>query len=74
VPVGHVLVRDSGSNVEHDNAALALNVISITKTTELFLSSCIPDVEADGAEICGEGEWVDFNTESGFAKSMLIGA
>lgn len=68
VPIGDVLVSDSGGDIEHDNAALALDVISITKTTELFLSSGIPDIEADRAEICGKREWVDFDTKSGCTK------
>jgi len=70
VPIRYVLVSDAGSDVEHDNAALALDVISIAETTKLFLSSCIPNIEADRAEICGESEWMDFDTKSGCANSV----
>ena len=65
VPVGDVLVRDAGGHVEHDDTTLALDVVSITETTKLFLPSGIPDVEADGAEVGRERERVHFHTKSG---------
>ena len=65
MPIGNVLVCDARRNVKHDNATLALDVITITETTEFFLSSSIPDIEDDIAEIGGEGQGVDFNTKSG---------
>ena len=65
MPVGHVFVGDAGGHVEHDDSALSLNVVSITETTKLFLSSSVPDVEANGTEVGGELERVDLNTESG---------
>ena len=65
VPVGYVLVGDAGGHVEHDDTALSLDVVTIPKTTELLLTGGIPDVEADGAEVGGEGQRVDLNTESG---------
>lgn len=65
MPVGDVLVGDTGSNIEHDDTALALDVVSIAETTELLLSSGVPDVEADGTEVGGEGERVDLDTEGG---------
>lgn len=73
VPIRHILIGDSGSDIEHDNATLALDVISVTKTTKLFLSSSIPDIETDRAEICGKGKWVDFDTESGYTKRRSTG-
>lgn len=45
VPVGDVLVGDAGSHIEHDDTALAVDVVTITKTTELLLTSCVPDIE-----------------------------
>ena len=55
MPVGDVFVGDAGSDVEHDNTALALDIVAVTETTELFLTSGIPHVEADGTKVCGEG-------------------
>jgi len=63
MPIWDVFVRDSGSDIEHDDPALALDVVPIAETTEFLLSGSIPDVEADGAIVGGKGEGVDFNTE-----------
>jgi hypothetical protein len=51
VPVGDVLVCDTRGNVEHDDTALSVDVVSITETTELLLTSGVPDVELDGSEV-----------------------
>jgi hypothetical protein len=51
VPVGNVLVCDTRGDVEHDDTALSVDVVSITETTELLLTSGVPDIELDGAEV-----------------------
>jgi hypothetical protein len=51
VPVGDVLVCDTRGDVEHDNTALAVDVVSIAETTELLLTCGVPDVELDLAEV-----------------------
>lgn len=51
MPVGDVLVGDTGGNVKHDDAALAVDVVSVTKTSELLLSCSIPDVELNIAQV-----------------------
>jgi len=63
VPVWNVFVRDSRRDVEHDDAALSLDVVPIPEATEFLLASGIPDVEADGTEIGGEFERVHLNTK-----------
>ena len=68
MPVGNILVGNSRSDVEHDDATLALDIVSIAETTELLLSSGIPHVEADGTVVGGEGQRVDLNTESRFIR------
>ena len=55
VPVGDILVGNAGGNIEHDDTALALNVVTIAETTELLLTGGIPDVELDLAEVLREG-------------------
>ena len=45
VPVGNVLVGDSGCDVEHDDTALSVDVVPISETTELLLTCGIPDIE-----------------------------
>ncbi len=51
VPVGNVLVGNSGGNVEHDDTTLAVDIVSITQTTELLLSCSIPDIELNVAQV-----------------------
>lgn len=65
MPVWHIFVCDPGGHVEHDNTTLALDVVSIAKTTELFLSSGIPDVERDVTVIGLEVQRVNLNTKRG---------
>lgn len=47
VPVGDVLVGDTGGDIEHDDTALAVDVITVTETTELLLTRSVPDIELD---------------------------
>lgn len=65
VPIGDVLVCDACRDIKHDNATLALDVITITETTKFFLPGGIPNIEYDCAEVGGEGQGVDFNTKGG---------
>ena len=51
VPVGDVFVGDAGGDVEHDDAALSVDVVTVPQSTELLLPCGIPDVELDGAEV-----------------------
>lgn len=65
MPIGHVLVRDLGRDVEHDDAALTLDVVTVSKAAKLFLTCRVPDIEADGAKVGVEGKRVNFDTEGG---------
>jgi hypothetical protein len=65
VPVGNVLVRVSRRNVEHDNSAVAFNVVTVTETAELFLASGIPAVKANLSTVGVEGQRVDINADGG---------
>lgn len=51
MPVGNVLVGDTGGDIEHDDPALSLDVVTISETTKLLLACGIPDVEADGTKV-----------------------
>ena len=51
VPVGDVLVGDTRGHIEHDDTALAVDVVTVSETTELLLTGCVPDVELDLAEV-----------------------
>ena len=58
MPVGNVLIGNAGSNVEHDDTTLAVDVVPITKTSELFLSCGIPDIELNVAQVLRVCQWL----------------
>ena len=51
VPIWDVLVGDARRYVKHDDTTLAVNVVSISETAKLLLSSRIPDIEGNLTEI-----------------------
>lgn len=51
MPVGDVLVGDAGRHIKHDDSALSVDVVTITKTTKLLLAGGVPDIEGDRAEV-----------------------
>lgn len=51
MPVGDVLVGDTRGNIEHDDTALAVDVVTVTETTELLLTGGIPDIELNLTEV-----------------------
>ena len=51
MPVGNVLVCDARGDVEHDDAALAVDVVSITETSKFLLASRVPDVELNLSKV-----------------------
>ena len=65
MPVGNVFVGDAGGDVEHDNGALALNVISIAQSAEFLLTGSVPDIEFDRTSVRVEDEGVDLDAEGG---------
>ena len=68
MPVWNIFVGDPRRDIEHDDAALALNVVPVAKTTKLLLAGSIPDVETDSTKVCGEREWMDLYTEGGWGE------
>jgi hypothetical protein len=54
MPVGDVLVGDTGGDVEHDDTTLTLDVVTVAETTELLLTGSVPYVETDVAKVCAE--------------------
>ena len=51
VPVRDVLIGDAGSDVEHDDTALSVDVVTISETTKLLLPSGVPHIEDNLTEI-----------------------
>ena len=72
VPRRHVFVCDARGHVEHDDGALALNIVAISKTAELLLASRIPHVEGNWATVCRESERMNLNAKSCLRKEILI--
>jgi hypothetical protein len=89
VPVGYVLVGDSGSNVEHDDTTLSyeveedrnqrhamvnvelsltLDVVTVSETSELLLTSGVPTVEDDGSVVGVEVKGVNLDTKSSYKR------
>jgi len=48
-----------------NHAKLTLDIISISQTTELLLTSRVPDIESDRTSICVEYQRMYLNTQSG---------
>lgn len=74
MPVGDVLVGDSWRHIKHDDSALRLDVVAIAKTTKLFLTCCVPHIEADSATSRAEFERVHLHTECCWEKQANIKA
>jgi hypothetical protein len=68
MPIGDTFVRDSRGDIKHDDTTLALNVITITKTTKFFLTSGIPHIKDDGTKVGSESKRVNFDTESSWSR------
>ncbi len=51
MPVWDVLVGDTGCDVKHDDAALSIDVVTITETAELFLTGSVPNVELNLTQV-----------------------
>jgi hypothetical protein len=51
VPVGDVLVGNARSDIEHNDTALTIDVVSITQTTKLLLACGVPDIELDVTQV-----------------------
>jgi hypothetical protein len=51
MPVGNILIGNAGGDIEHDDAALTVDVVTISQATKLFLTRCVPDVKCDLSKI-----------------------
>mmetsp|Transcript_11469 Transcript_11469/g.15919 ORF Transcript_11469/g.15919 Transcript_11469/m.15919 type:complete len:215 (+) Transcript_11469:3515-4159(+) len=64
VPVWNILVGHSGGNIEHDDCSLSLNVVTISESTEFFLSSSVPNIESNRSTISVKSQRMHFNSQS----------
>lgn len=65
MPVGDILVGDAAGDVEHDDAALALDVVDVAEAAKLFLAGSVPDIKDDRATVRVEEQRANLNTNSG---------
>lgn len=65
VPIGHVFVRDTRGDVEHDDGTLTLNVVPITQSTKFLLAGRVPDVETYRPSVRVEHQRMHFDTKRG---------
>ncbi len=65
VPLGDVLVGDTGSDIEHEDGGIGTNVVSLTKTSEFLLAGSVPQGQLDGAVVGVEDNGAHLHTLSG---------
>lgn len=51
MPIRHILIRDPGCDIKHDDSTLSLDVVTVTKSTELLLPGRVPDIETNSAKV-----------------------
>lgn len=65
VPLGDILVGDSGGDIEHKNGSMCTDIVTLSETSEFFLSCCIPESEFDRSVVGVEGNGADFDSLGG---------
>ncbi len=71
MPVGDVLVGNAGCDVEHDDAALAVDIVSIAQASEFLLSRGIPDIELNVAQVLRVCQSTSLFVESVDGRTVL---
>jgi hypothetical protein len=51
VPVGDVLVGNARRDIKHDDAALPIDVVTVSQTAEFLLTCSVPYIEVDLAKV-----------------------
>ena len=65
VPLGDVGVGDTRADIEHDDTAVATDVISVSESSEFLLTGGIPNIEDDVSVGGVERHGVHLNTKGG---------
>lgn len=65
IPFGDVLIGDSGGDVEHENSGIGTNIVTLTKSSEFFLSGSVPEGKFDRSVVGVEGDGADLNSLGG---------
>ena len=54
MPIRNVLVGNARGNIEHDDTALAIDIITVSQTAEFLLAGSVPDIELNWAVVLFE--------------------
>lgn len=65
VPGGDVLVGEAGGDVEHDDGALAVDVVAVAQPAKLLLTRRVPAEEAQLATVGREVQRVHLHADRG---------
>ena len=83
VPFLDIGVGDTGTDIEHDDSTLSIDVVSVSESSELLLSSCVPNIEYylsvssmewHGVNLyseCGNVSLLELSSQVTFDKSCL---
>ncbi len=58
MPVGNVLVCDTGCDIKHDDTTLPVDIVAISESTKLFLPGSVPDIELDASIVLLHNELI----------------
>lgn len=73
MPVRDVLVCDTWGDIKHNDTALPVNVVTITETSELLLSSCVPNIELNVTQVLHLSVYVfRFEPEWKFSSHTVV--
>lgn len=67
VPVWNILVCNAGGDIEHDDTALSVDVVTIAETTELLLTGSIPDIKLELTQVLSRISMPSTSLSSRFA-------
>lgn len=71
MPVGNILVGDSGSNVEHDDTTVTIDVVTVSETSKLLLTGSIPHIELELPKVGEEAKGAINNTISATSSDRI---
>ena len=56
IPLGDVLVGNSGGDIEHNDRGVSTDVVTLSKSSKLFLAGGVPECKLDGSMVGVEGD------------------
>lgn len=56
MPVGNILVGDPGGDVKHNDTTFAVDVVTISQSSEFLLTGSIPNIKLELTEVGEETE------------------